>query len=189
MILLKDREVEFNNESLKYSDDGNMIMHSWEDELMRLKSEFVCENGGDILELGFGMGISASYIQSQNINSHTICEIHPQVIVELNKWKKDKDNVITLEGDWYDNILKMGKYDGILFDTHDDIHYGHFFTEVVDLIAKPNCRITWWNNLYKEDNRMFKIKQKSSFDVIDVNPPKNTYFNNKQYYMPKYIHR
>lgn len=188
MVLLKDREVEFNNESLKYSDDGNMIMHSWEDELMRLKSEFVCENGGDILELGFGMGISASYIQSQNINSHTICEIHPQVIVELNKWKKDKDNVITLEGDWYDNVVNMGRYDGILFDTHDDIHYMEFFTEVVSKIAKPNCRITWWNNLPKEDNKRLKVKENSKFEMIEVNPPENTYFNHKEYYMPKYIH-
>ena len=189
MILLKDREVEFDNESLKFSDNDMMIMHSWEDELMRLKAKFVCENGGDILELGFGMGISANYIQSQSINSHTICEVHPQVIMKLNKWKKAKTNVITLEGDWYDNISKMGKYDGILFDTHDDVHYSNFFTELVDLIAKPNCRITWWNNLYKEDKRRFKIKQESSFDVIEVNPPKNTYFNNKQYFMPKYIHR
>ena len=189
MILLKDREVEFNNESLKYSDNGMIIMHSWEDELMRLKAEFVCENGGDILELGFGMGISANYIQHQKINSHTICEIHPQVIVELNKWKKDKTNVITLEGDWYDNVVNMGKYDGILFDTFEDTHYMEFFKEIIPKIAKPNCRITWWNNTPKKDNTRFKVKESSEFEIIEVDPPKNTYFNHKQYYMPKYIHR
>lgn len=189
MTLLKDKELNFTNDSIKVSDDNMIIMHSWEDKLMKLKAEFICENGGDILELGFGMGISANYIQSQSINSHTICEIHPQVIAELNKWKKDKTNVITLEGDWYDNISKMGKYDGILFDTYDEVHYHEFFSEVIYLIAKPNCRITWWNNIYKKDNTRFKVKERASFDVIDVNPPKNTYFNNKQYFMPKYIHR
>ena len=189
MILLKDRDIEFTDESLRYVDDKKMIMHYWEDDLMRRKSEFICENGGDILELGFGMGISANYIQNQNINSHTICEIHPDIIINLKEWSLDKKNVIILEGDWYDNISKMGKYDGILFDTHDDIHYHKFFTEVVNLIAKPNCRVTWWNNLYREDNRRFEIKEKSDFEVIDVSPPETTYFNNDKYYMPKYIHK
>lgn len=188
MILLKDRKIDYTDNSLKFSDDDIMIMHSWEDELMRLKAEFVCENGGDILELGFGMGISANYIQQHDINSHTICEIHPQVIDELNKWKNDKSNVIILEGDWYENISRMNKYDGILFDTHDDMHYGDFFTKIIDLIAKPKCKITWWNNLPKEDNKRFTIKEKTNFEVIDVNPPKNTYFNHKKYYMPKYTH-
>ena len=117
MVLLKDREVEYTDNSLRYIDNQNMIMHSWEDDLMRRKAEFVCEQGGDILELGFGMGISANYIQQQKIKSHTICEIHPKVIQELHIWKRDKNNVVVLEGDWYDNVVNMGKYDGILFNT------------------------------------------------------------------------
>ena len=96
------------------------VMHSWEKPIMEAKADFVCGNGGHILELGFGMGISATTIQSHNIKSHTICEIHPQIIKNLKEWAKDKSNVIILEGDWYDNIDKMKKYDGILFDTHKD---------------------------------------------------------------------
>ena len=188
MILLKDREVEYIDNSLRYVDCKSMIMHSWEDDLMRRKAEFVCEQGGDILELGFGMGISANYIQKQKINSHTICEIHPKVVQELNIWKQDKNNVIVLEGDWYDNVVNMDRYDGILFDTHDDIHYMEFFTEVVFKIAKPNCRITWWNNNPRKDNRRLKVKENSDFEIIEVNPPENTYFNHDKYYMPKYIH-
>lgn len=40
----------------------------------------MCEGGGDILEIGFGMGISAGHIQANSITSHTIVENHPQVI-------------------------------------------------------------------------------------------------------------
>ena len=50
------------------------VMMDWEDPLMSASAAYVCENGGDILEIGFGMGISANYIQSHTINSHTIIE-------------------------------------------------------------------------------------------------------------------
>ena len=48
-------------------------MHNWEHPIMKKHSEVITRNGGDILELGFGMGISADYIQKQNINSHREC--------------------------------------------------------------------------------------------------------------------
>ena len=91
------------------------VMHKWEHPIMKVKADFVCQNGGDIIEFGFGMGISANYIQKHNIKSHTICEINPQILETLYIWAQDKPNVTILEGDWYDNIDKMGKYDGILF--------------------------------------------------------------------------
>ena len=37
---------------------GDMIvMHEWEDLMMKKHSEVVCQNGGDILEIGFGMAL------------------------------------------------------------------------------------------------------------------------------------
>ena len=36
--------------------------------LHRRYAEVVCKNGGDILEVGFGMGMSAGYIQSHIIS-------------------------------------------------------------------------------------------------------------------------
>ena len=46
-------------------------MMDWEDGLMKKHADYVCSNGGDILEIGFGMGISANYIQQNNPASHT----------------------------------------------------------------------------------------------------------------------
>lgn len=51
----------------------------WEHPIMKRHVEVVCKNGGDILEIGFDMAISANYIQEQNINSYTIVEIHPEM--------------------------------------------------------------------------------------------------------------
>ena len=111
-------ELIFSNDNIVLGNET--VMHEWEHPIMEAKADFVCKNGGDIIEFGFGMGISATYIQEHNINSHTICEIHPEIIKNLKEWAKDKPNVIILEGDWYRNLDKMSKYNGILFDTHQD---------------------------------------------------------------------
>jgi guanidinoacetate N-methyltransferase len=90
-------EYTFNTNSITIPE--GTIMHAWERPVMKELAKWACTNGGDIIEFGFGMGISASYIQQHNINSHTICERNPAVIKRLQKWAKDKPNVIILEGD------------------------------------------------------------------------------------------
>ena len=53
-------------------------MHIGEKTLMEKLSEMVTTNGGDILEIGFGMHLSADEIQNNpNVTSHTIIEVHP----------------------------------------------------------------------------------------------------------------
>ena len=63
------------------------VMMDWEDSLMSASAAYVCEGGGDILEIGFGMGISAGYMHSHSINSHTIIENHPQIITKAQEWQ------------------------------------------------------------------------------------------------------
>ena len=64
------------------------VMSDWEDPIMIKHGEIVTKNGGDILEFGFGMGISATHIQSHDINSHTIIEINDDVYERLLKWRR-----------------------------------------------------------------------------------------------------
>ena len=47
----------FNDDSIKLP-DGRIVMHSWETPIMKKMSEWVCSNGGDILEVGYGLGIA-----------------------------------------------------------------------------------------------------------------------------------
>ena len=77
-----DRELIFDSDKIYFIREEKMfeVMMDWEDEIMKASADYICENGGDILEIGFGMGISAGYIQANNINSHTIIEKHPQII-------------------------------------------------------------------------------------------------------------
>ena len=66
----------FESDKIYYTDEvyggDREVMMDWETSLMSASAVYICENGGDILEIGFGMGISANYIQSQPISSHTI---------------------------------------------------------------------------------------------------------------------
>lgn len=176
----------FSSTKIVEDSTGYEVMMQWEYPIMQKKAEWVCQNGGDIIEFGFGMGISATLIQEQNINSHTICEIHPQVLERLHEWAKDKPNVIILEGDWYDNINQMETYDGILFDTFKD-NKVRYLPQLLPQIANRGCAMTWWNNLPEEYDE-FNF-EKVEFEIIDVNPPPNMYFMANQYYMPKYIYK
>ena len=65
---------------------GHEIMQRWETNYMKKLASIVCKNGGKILELGFGMGISAHFIQkykysqsTPKVTKHTIIEAHPEV--------------------------------------------------------------------------------------------------------------
>ena len=81
-----DKTLTFESDKIYYYSEGwgeNIeVMMNWEDSIMKASADYVCENGGDILEVGFGMGISAGYIQSHSISSHTIIENHPQIIAK-----------------------------------------------------------------------------------------------------------
>ena len=69
------------------------VMMDWEDPIMAAHAQYVAENGGNVLEIGFGLGISANYIQSYRPKSHTIIEIHPEIrkLLENGNWQKAKE--------------------------------------------------------------------------------------------------
>ena len=91
----KDKDLVFTADSIYFDYDGEkeFVMMEWERPLMEKHANYVCENGGDILEIGFGMGISADYIQANNINSHTIVEIHPDILNKAYEWAEGKSNI------------------------------------------------------------------------------------------------
>ncbi len=59
---MRDLKLKFEKDRI-LTENGSTIMMSWEHPVMKQHAEIVCKNGGDILEIGFGMGISAQYIQ------------------------------------------------------------------------------------------------------------------------------
>ena len=53
-----DQTLTFTDNKICYL-DGDVelqVMMDWEDSIMSASAAYICQNGGDILEIGFGMG-------------------------------------------------------------------------------------------------------------------------------------
>jgi spermidine synthase len=131
---------------IDYEGNEQQVMMRWETPLMQHHVDILSIEGGDILEIGFGMGISADMIMERNPASYTVVEIHPQIISLAKEWAKDKPNVTIIEGNWLDVLGEIGKkrYDGILFDTYADLHQPIFASVLVNRFIKPNGIFTYW---------------------------------------------
>ena len=183
-MAFKDTTLTFEENKIISNDSYlNMeVMMSWEAPIMEKSAKYICQSKGDILEIGFGMGICADYIQAEGVNSHTIVEIHPQIIEKLKVWAEDKDNVTIVEGDW--NSVELDRtYDGIFLDTFGDLSLDSF-KEFAISKAKSGAKITYWNNLEKENNPY--LFDSVVYEVMDISPDENVYTVMKDnYYMPK----
>ena len=58
------------------------IMEDWQIPLMEAMAKAITKQGGDILEIGFGRGVSAEMIQKYPIDSHTLIECNANIIDE-----------------------------------------------------------------------------------------------------------
>jgi type IV protein arginine methyltransferase len=158
------------------------VMMDWEHPLMSASAAYVCQNGGDILEIGFGMGISAGYIQSHSISSHTILENHPDIIPLALEWAAEKPNVTIITGSWYNNLDTLSTYNGIFHDTYADKDLQHFSSSLSGLV-KPGGVVTWWNMLSSPEN-LHNIPD-VVYEEMQISPPQNSYFNYSSYFLPK----
>ena len=179
-MAFKDTTLTFADTKITDEFDAEVMMN-WEAPIMEKSAEFICHNKGDILEIGFGMGICSDYIQAQGVNSHTIVEIHPQIIERLNTWASGKSNVTDVEGDW-DSVSGLGTYDGIFIDTYGDENWSNF-KDFALAKAKSGAKITDWNNF--TDKRNEHNFNSVGFEDISVTPDSNSYFSANTYNMPK----
>lgn len=165
------------------------VMQRWEDNYMRELAKVAASEGGDILEVGFGMGLSAQYIQgAKKIKSHVIIECHPNVLQYAYKKFKNaiaKGKLTLINGFWEDVTpkLKNETFNGILFDTSPidkgvvSFHFFPFFKEAFRLLRKGGI-FTYFSDEPKEFSKKHLIKlKKAGFKKIDcricrINPPK-----------------
>lgn len=134
--------------------NGHPVMERWEENYMRDLADIATRNGGVILEVGFGMGISAQFVQSHAIEKHMIIEANTDVFRTLVQFStQSRHPVVALHGFWQDvtKTLQSESIDGILFDTYpltvDEIHQNHFsfFTEAFRLL-RPGGVLTYYSD-------------------------------------------
>ena len=174
----------FESDKIIITETGDEVMMSWEDSLMSASAAYVTEGGGDILEIGFGMGIASNYIQSHSINSHTIVENHPEIIPKAVEWASSKSNVTIVSQSWADVTGSLSTYDGVFYDTFEDENYKDFSSSL-STWTKSGTKVTFWNDDDAESNNH---QIQTSYQQINITPPNSAsvYFRNGNttYYMP-----
>ncbi|MCA9524895.1 MAG: class I SAM-dependent methyltransferase [Myxococcales bacterium] len=132
---------------------GWLVMHTWERALMAALAEAVTRGSGDVLEVGFGMGISASAIVARGCRSYTCIEAHPVVAAQARAWGAQQTVPVTvLEGFWEEQVQGLGaQYDGVLFDTYPltpaERNRNHFpFIPVATRLLRPGGVFTCYSD-------------------------------------------
>ncbi|KAF6767309.1 Ankyrin repeat-containing domain protein [Kalmanozyma brasiliensis GHG001] len=113
--------------------DNNMVMAPWETDIMQQSARLLCENqpeGFSVLNVGFGLGIIDSILQSYKPARHVIIEAHPDAIAYAKSLGFDKmPGVELFEGRWEDwikdsdleediaRMTELGSFDAVYWDT------------------------------------------------------------------------
>ena len=168
----------------------NQIMQKWETPYMEQLANIATLRGGDILEVGYGMGISAGFIEkSPKIKTHAIIECHPVMIANLKKrfsQQIQEGRVIILEGFWEDVVKRIPKetFDGILFDSCpldkevEFFQFFPFFKEAARLL-KSNGVFTYFSDEASSISEPHQCELKEAgftdirFEICHVEPPKD----------------
>lgn len=99
--------------------EGQQVMQDWEAELMRRIAERVAGTHGDVLEIGFGLGLSAGFLEDQGVRSHTIVEYNAEVMEKARVWARSRHgaDIELIQGHWQSVLPELGDFDGILWDA------------------------------------------------------------------------
>ena len=106
-----------------------------------------------ILEVGFGMGISATFIHRSGCSTHTIVEANADIMKSLVDWRikmvNSSDCTVTpIFGFWEDVLGQLdGGYDGIMYDPHPSLPTLPFLVEARRLL-KPGGRLVFFLSQY-----------------------------------------
>jgi protein-L-isoaspartate O-methyltransferase len=170
----------FNEDSIISLEYG-VVMMSWEKEIMEAHAKVIA-TGGDVLEIGFGMGLSATAIQEYGVSSHTIVEIHPEIAKRAREWAKDYPNATIIEAAWRDIGDGLGQYDGIFYDAESDPAQSEFPIFVKEKLIRPGGIFTWFNPNGVPNGT---YEWTGPYDVSKAaNNSKVGYINKPEYYVP-----
>lgn len=168
---------------------GQQVMQDWEQPLMDAMAKVVTESHGDVLELGFGMAISATCIQKYGVRSYTIIEANDEVVKRFHEWKKQFPgrDIRLIHGRWHDVHHQLGDetFDGVFFDTVptfedeylreviDNIVMAEDFFPIAARVLRPGGVFTWYTNeidtLSRRHQRLIR-KYFRSYEVTVAEP-------------------
>lgn len=204
--------LSFNDNKL-LDESQNGVMMAWESGIMsRSADALITSPGLKILNIGFGMGIIDTHIQSHANKpaEHHIVEAHSDVLKDLKeKGWQNKPGVIIHEGKWQDvlpNLVAEGHtFDAIYHDTFAESYqdFKEFFSEQLIGLLEQGGKWSYFNGMGADRQISYDVYQKiveidlmeAGFDVewTDIDLPdlgkawegvKRKYWNVEQYRLP-----
>jgi guanidinoacetate N-methyltransferase len=145
----------FSEDTLRIA--GHPVMETWETSYMHRLASIATSGGGQILEVGYGMGISAAaLLASPDLTSYTAVECHPDVAAQALEQLRAEiatSRATVLVGFWEQvtPTLRSESFDGILFDTYpmtvDEVHRNHFrFFPEAHRLLRPGGVLTYYSD-------------------------------------------
>lgn len=167
---------------------GQSIMMDWEHPIMQKVAEILCEKGDTILNIGFGMGIVDSYIQSYRPKKHVIIENNPVVNQKISQdgWNS-KDGVEIVFDKWQNVIKTVGKFDSIYLDTWND-HRIKYINDLLDNCLKSSGRFLMWYNESEFNKIISNLSDEYTFKYEYIKndgliPPAKEQYEKKGFYI------
>ena len=148
----------------------NGVMMEWEKDIMRHSADALLYAPGlRVLNIGFGMGIIDSIIQSHSNRpaEHHIIEAHPDILKDMEaKGWLEKSGVFVHAGTWQDllpNMLDEGlTFDAIYYDTFAESYkdFKDFFSEHVLGLLESTGRWSYFNGMGADRQISYDVYQK-----------------------------
>jgi len=106
-----------NQQEIILSKNNEQVMMEWEKPYMEASID-ILNPRGDVLEIGFGFGYSATQIMKYKPKSYTIIECDPHIIQNINQWREKYPQIPIhiVKGKWQDTLSTLGIFDEIYFD-------------------------------------------------------------------------
>jgi hypothetical protein len=100
------------------------LMYEHEKEVIKKRTRILCKKHSPqkVLEIGFGLGYTATELQKNKIAEHTIVEAHPEIFKNAEKWAEKYPNVKLVNSFIQDYEYDEKDYDFILDDRLEIVY-------------------------------------------------------------------
>ena len=113
------------------------IMEDWQTPVMAAMASACVQPGSSVLEVGYGRGVAAEFVQGRDPSIHTVVEVNTNAIeTYFRPWRARhaEADIRLLAGRWQDVVDPSARYDGILFHAFP-LNESEFIEHVVNSVT------------------------------------------------------